>query len=95
MCSSDLKEESNASRFVAQKRSAGDASLEDVENRVAKLRKATSGTVVEEVGDDEIDIDDLDDEGDPEPPVKNAVENLSVKSLPSAVFGGLLNEAKQ
>ena len=89
------KEESNASRFVAQKRSAGDASLEDVENRVAKLRKATAGAVVEEVGDDEIDIDDLDDEDDPEPPVKNTIENLNVKSLPSAVFGGLLNEAKQ
>ena len=51
--------------FVAGKRSAAAASLEDVEERVAKLRKAASAPVEpddDDANDEEIDIDDIDAE---------------------------------
>jgi hypothetical protein len=64
------------SSFVSGKRSAQAANLEEVEERVAKLRKATAGATetkdVENVGDgdgdaDKIDIDDeLDNDDDEE-----------------------------
>lgn len=82
------RKEEASNVFVSQKRSAGDAQLEDVENRVAKLRKATGA--VEHTGDDEIDIDDLEEDGDA--PSSSPVKNVSTKAIPTAVFGSLVNE---
>jgi pre-mRNA-splicing factor SYF1 len=82
------RKEEASNVFVSQKRSAGDAQLEDVENRVAKLRKATGA--VEHTGDDEIDIDDLEEDDDA--PSSSPVKNVSTKAIPTAVFGSLVNE---
>ena len=89
------EEASNNNVFVSQKkRSAGDAQLEDVENRVAKLRKATGAAFEHEhAGDDEIDIDDLENEEDDgdAPSSRSPVQHVSTKAIPTAVFGGLVN----
>ena len=107
---------STISGFVAastgNKRSAQAASLEDMEEKVAKLRKATAGAasteedgdeidideLVDELGggdEDEIDIDDEDDEDeDDEDEEENAaVQNVSTKAVPAAVFGGLVKNS--
>ncbi|KAL3907217.1 MAG: hypothetical protein SGILL_008960, partial [Bacillariaceae sp.] len=110
---------STLSGFVSGKRTAETANLEDVEERVAKLRKATAGltennSTAEAEGDgdgdaDEIDIDDeLDGDGDVDEgadenqekvaaakPGGGGVANVSTKSVPDAVFGGLSDEAKK
>lgn len=85
--------------FVGSKRSANTAQLEDVEERVAKLRKATIEVAARENQEesntnddnDEIDIDDLEDEDEDqdEDGAEIAVKDVSTKSIPSAVFGGL------
>ena len=90
---------STLSGFVSGKRTAEAANLEDVEERVAKLRKATAGLTEskddadEGDGDaDEIDIDDLedDDEADEnEEESSKPVSNVQTKAVPAAVFGGL------
>ena len=86
--------------FVPAKRTAT-AALQDVEDRVAKLRKVV---VQNQEDGDEIDIDDDDDddeeeEGGGDEQGKSAaavpVRNVSTKQVPDAVFGGLANKAKQ
>lgn len=96
---------STLSGFVSSKRNAQAANLEDVEARVAKLRKATAGVTESNPTDDgandadEIDIDDeLDDEeddgGDKETSGGSsvAVKDVSTKAVPAAVFGGLAKQ---
>jgi pre-mRNA-splicing factor SYF1 len=89
---------------VSAKRPAGTAQLEDVEERVAKLRKATAeGSVPENDqppptmdDEDEIDIDDVDgdeDEEDQDRDVMVAIKDVNTKAVPAAVFGGLANLA--
>jgi pre-mRNA-splicing factor SYF1 len=92
--------------FVSSKRKAAAAELDEVENRVAKLRKATgaaAAAVVEEEEapqslqqkapqDDEIDLDDLEEEEETEPS-KTIVENVATKAVPASVFGGLAEAA--
>ena len=86
----------------ATKRSSHVAKLDDVEERVAKLRKMTAaevgGTDVlnpsNNNNDDEIDIDNLDEEDQEEEEdearaTTAAVKNVSTKAVPAAVFGGL------
>jgi pre-mRNA-splicing factor SYF1 len=90
---------STLSGFVTGKRTAQAANLEDVEERVAKLRKATagltesddgSGHTGDEIDADEIDIDDLGDDGDEKHEKSSkAVRNVETKAVPAAVFGGL------
>lgn len=88
----------NVGGFVNAKRSAGAAQLDDVAERVAKLRKATAtATVVQDdlpetaEDDDEIDIDDDEDEEDNlgKPEHSTSVSDVSTKKVPAAVFGGL------
>jgi len=112
---------STISGFVASssgKRSAQAASLEDMEERVAKLRKATATVdqkkkevddddgdeidideLVDELeGDaDEIDIEDEDEEADDKVKETNTgnqvteqIQDISTKTVPAAVFGGLV-----
>lgn len=72
--------------FVQQKRPASSmAGLGDIEERVAKLRKAAQDD------DEEIDIDDLDDDDDQDKggSTEMAIKNVSTKQVPDAVFGGL------
>eukprot|EP00934_Nitzschia_sp_Nitz4_P000309 Nitzschia sp. Nitz4//scaffold196_size54656//45242//48010//NITZ4_006647-RA/size54656-processed-gene-0.55-mRNA-1//1//CDS//3329540450//309//frame0 len=80
--------------FVSAKRSADAARLDGLEERAVKLRKATEEStapastegVATNEDEDEIDLDDLDDvEGDED----DAVQNVSTKPVPAAVFGGL------
>ncbi|KAG7357529.1 tetratricopeptide repeat protein [Nitzschia inconspicua] len=102
---------STLSGFVSGKRTAQSANLEDVEERVAKLRRATAGVNqnnevdADDDGDaDEIDIDDeLDDEeeedhGGKESDIpeesKPSVSNVTTKTVPSAVFGGLKDDSQ-
>jgi pre-mRNA-splicing factor SYF1 len=89
--------------FVQGKRKAEAAQLDEVENRVAKLRRATASADMQEPdepeeGDDEIDIDDFDDEdeGVMDLPKANteAVRDVSTKAVPAAVFGGLVPESQ-
>jgi pre-mRNA-splicing factor SYF1 len=85
--------------FVSAKRTSQDANLDDVEERVAKLRKATAmeanTSKADEAAtnddDDEIDIDDLEGGEEEEEPPKGpaAVQDVSTKAVPAAVFGGL------
>lgn len=77
--------------FVGAKRTAESANLEDMEERVAKLRKATESVPVDDGDADEIDIDDLDDEdeNEAEAPPSKSVQDVSTKAVPAAVFGGL------
>jgi pre-mRNA-splicing factor SYF1 len=97
------------SGFVSGKRTAQAANLEEVEERVAKLRKATAGTgeKQDEEGDsddDEIDIDDeLEEEEEEEDrdhdeeleAKSSSVQNVTTKAVPAAVFGGLVDESKK
>lgn len=96
------------SGFVSSKRSAQAASLEDVEERVAKLRKATaamSGTADSKEGgdEDEIDIDEESEEevgGEEEgyygdKAGKDRVEDVKTRAVPAAVFGGLIDGDQQ
>jgi pre-mRNA-splicing factor SYF1 len=90
----------HVSGFVSAKRSAGAAQLDDVEERVAKLRKATAETSEEKTeppdadeDEDEIDIDDMDDEE--EEGHAEAVKDVSTKAVPAAVFGGLAKLAEE
>ena len=105
---SQQNDKSRVSGFVAQKRKAGDAELEVVEDRVAKLRKATAGVnmVEEDEGrdedNDEIDINDLEEDDDEAAatPISQPIESVKTKVVPASVFGGLLAasataEAKQ
>ena len=91
------------SGFVSgSKRTAAEANLEDLERQAARLRQATAAKVG---GDDhgdagEIDIDAEDeDEGAqderPMPAVEpeEMVHDVTTKSIPSAVFGGLVGES--
>ena len=81
----------------SSKRTGEAANLEDVEERVAKLRKVTAmGESLNNADaeqesatnddDDEIDIDDLDDDDGEN---AKAVQSVSTKAVPAAVFGGL------
>jgi len=105
---SQQNDKSRVSGFVAQKRKAGDAELEVVEDRVAKLRKATAGVnmVEEDEGrdedNDEIDINDLEEDDDEAAAtlISRPIESVKTKVVPASVFGGLLAasataEAKQ
>jgi pre-mRNA-splicing factor SYF1 len=115
------------SGFVPGKRTAAAASLDDVEQRVAKLRKATGALETaadadqDEGGDDdEIDIDDIDAEieemaaegaaaavaNDEDIDIDDieeeeaggaaaAVKNVSTKSVPAGVFGGLVAQIEK
>ncbi|KAG7350343.1 tetratricopeptide repeat protein [Nitzschia inconspicua] len=103
---------STLSGFVSGKRTAQSANLEDVEERVAKLRRATAvvnqnnDVDADDDGDaDEIDIDDeLDDdeeekdhggkESDIPEESKPTVSNVSTKTVPAAVFGGLKDDSQ-
>lgn len=90
--------------FVEGKRKAEVAQLDEVETRVAKLRKATAMAEMqepaqpEEGGDDEIDLDDLEEEEEEamDSPKANtqAVRDVSTKAVPAAVFGGLVSESR-
>lgn len=86
-----LRKQAPIQGFVQQqKRPAAAAGLEDIEERVAKLRKAAQ--------DDEIDIDDSDE--DDEDDIKETataakIQNVSMKQVPAAVFGGLSEAAKE
>ena len=102
-------QQSNITGFVkAGKRAAEVDNLDEVEERVAKLRKATASSNVAEAAaaaggdgggdDEEIDIDDVDedeeenDEGDAadaQEKAKPAVQDVSTKAIPAAVFGSL------
>ncbi|KAL3945527.1 MAG: hypothetical protein SGBAC_000351 [Bacillariaceae sp.] len=78
--------------FVGAKRSAQAASLGDMEERVAKLRKATGTEPTTNDDDDEIDLDDLDEdeeEAEKEAPPSKSIQDVSTKAVPAAVFGGL------
>ena len=101
------RQSSTLSGFVASKKRPASASaqLDDVEERVSKLRKAAAAAASEAQGDgddDEIDIDDLDDDDEDEGggtgdgASKDAtIGNVSTKAVPAAVFGGLAKEALQ
>jgi pre-mRNA-splicing factor SYF1 len=89
--------------FVSGKRKAEAAQLDEVENRVAKLRKATAAAEAQEAPpaeDEEIDIDDLDDEEDDEEETESPkaspanVRDVATKAVPAAVFGGLASESR-
>lgn len=80
--------------FVGAKRTAQAASLDDMEERVAKLRKATGTDPTTNEDEDEIDIDDLDEdeeeaEEEEEAPPSKSIQDVSTKAVPAAVFGGL------
>lgn len=77
--------------FVQQKRPASSmAGLGDIEERVAKLRKAAQDD------DEEIDIDDLDDDDDNDKgSTERTIQNISTKEVPDTVFGGLAGPAKK
>mmetsp|Transcript_1297 Transcript_1297/g.1970 ORF Transcript_1297/g.1970 Transcript_1297/m.1970 type:complete len:1054 (+) Transcript_1297:27-3188(+) len=64
-------------------------SLEDVEERVAKLRKAVADDEIDIDDEDEIDIDDDEEEEEEGTPSLKKVQNVSTKQVPAAVFGGL------
>jgi pre-mRNA-splicing factor SYF1 len=97
----DLEESKTAvSGFVPSKRTSAAANLDDVEERVAKLRKATAAAVAHvnanEDDDDEIDLDEIDAEieeaaaeGESE---AHLVQNVATKAVPDAVFGGLATQ---
>ena len=77
-----------------QKRPASTATdLEDIESRVAKLRKVAQND--EEIDIDDSDEDDEEDEHDESGPSPMKVQNVSMKDVPAAVFGGLANVAKE
>lgn len=93
-----------AHNFVPASKRAPAASLEEVEARVAKIRKIAgdedaSGTAEAEPvreDDDEIDLDEIDAEieaaaaeGAASEDAKESVQNVSTKAVPAAVFGGL------
>jgi pre-mRNA-splicing factor SYF1 len=89
--------------FVAGKRTATAANLTDVEERVAKLRKAAADAAVQDASDEsrdddrneeEIDIDDIDAEIE-EAAAEGAVatvRGVSTKAIPAAVFGSLVTK---
>ena len=81
--------------FVSSKRSAASANLDDVEERVAKLRKATGQQDDVEQDDNEIDLDDIDAEIEEAAAegATAAVADISTKNVPAAVFGGLAKSA--
>ena len=100
------REAGGVSGFIggSAKRSAGTAQLDDVEERVAKLRKATAESSLQEEptnhppatidDEDEIDIDELDvdrdeDENANQDLAVTAVKDVNTKAVPAAVFGGL------
>lgn len=96
----DAQRTTAVSGFVTGKRTAAAASLDDVEQRVAKLRKATAGAAEDtppqddendNEDDDEIDIEDIDAEIEAAAAegAAAAVQDVSTKSVPAAVFGGL------
>eukprot|EP00980_Cylindrotheca_fusiformis_P012571 scaffold3084_cov144-Cylindrotheca_fusiformis.AAC.19 len=78
--------------FVGAKRPADTADLEDMNERVAKLRRATQSAPDDDGDADEIDIDDLDEE---EAPPSKSVHDVSTKAVPAGVFGGLAKLAKK
>ena len=96
--------------FVKAGKRAAEENLDEVEERVAKLRKATAASGVaqavsaptnENGGDDEeIDIDDVDEDDEDDASDDNekaklassAVKDVTTKSIPAAVFGGLAGE---
>ena len=93
--------------FVAAGKRKAETGLDEVETRVAKLRKATAAAVETTkeapVEDEEIDIDDLDEdddseeeEGTAESPKASAtnVRDVATKAVPAAVFGGLATESR-
>ena len=87
--------------FVPGKRKAEAVHLDEVEDRVAKLRKATAGvgeTQHVQAEDEEIDLDDLDDEEEGEADSSKAntpsVRDVATKPIPSAVFGGLASKSR-
>ena len=91
----DPQRQSVVSNFVPSTKRESDTNLEEVEARVAKLRKATTNAL-EEVGEedqDEIDIDDIDAEIEAAvAEAKDNTQEISTKAVPEAVFGGLVRE---
>lgn len=85
------------SGFVSSsKRTAAEANLEDLERQAARLRQATTvkTTSVSEapIDDSEINIESEDEEeGETQEEVQGAVSNVTMKEIPSAVFGALLD----
>jgi pre-mRNA-splicing factor SYF1 len=90
------------SGFVSSsKRTAAEANLEDLERQAARLRQATSlatakTTTVSEapIDDSEINIeseDEEEEEGETHEEAHNTVSNVTLKEIPSAVFGALLD----
>ena len=91
------------SGFVSgSKRTAAEANLEDLERQAARLRQATaaaigkdssSGNGPMDEGEIDIDSEEEDDEEEEEQEVdtNQKVRDVTTKSIPSAVFGGLLD----
>jgi hypothetical protein len=90
------------SGFVSSsKRTAAEANLEDLERQAARLRQATSSATVKTtsvseapIDDSEINIeseDEEDEEGETYVEAHNTVSNVTMKEIPSAVFGALLD----
>ena len=84
--------------FVSGKRTAPVANLQDVEQRAAKIRKATGAVEADAAAGDEeeIDIDDIDAEIEEAATegAAAAVQGVVTKSVPDAVFGSLAYEAE-
>ena len=104
----EVEKQQNASAisgFVAgSKRASEMTNLDEVEQRVAKLRKATAAAGAAQVGgatdnanagggeDEEIDIDDVDEEEEEAAPAPAPVKDVKTKAVPAGVFGGLAEE---
>jgi pre-mRNA-splicing factor SYF1 len=101
----DQPKKTPVSGFVPSKRPVAIASLDDVEERVAKLRKATgaaAGSSANEIAqetkndDDEIDLDDIDAEIEEAAAegAAHAIQDVSTKAVPDGVFGGLAAQTR-
>jgi pre-mRNA-splicing factor SYF1 len=75
----------------ASKRSANEANLQDINQKVAKLRKALPSEEQQKDAD-EIDLDDEDEEEDAVNEEDEVIQNVTTKAVPAAVFGGLAAE---
>jgi hypothetical protein len=78
---------------VHEKCTAEVKTLDEVENRAAKLRKVTANNKNESEYDEEIDIDD-EDETVEQYESQAGVHNVKTKAIPPASFGGLVTQVK-